>query len=188
MENLCLTIINSDIVAVKNILLELFSQDDVLYSYGQNRINMSEIQYNPQISKLQIWKPVGFSGTVMWGNMVDGFDTIAHILNRKYKLEWIRVSLSMPSSDGYEMRVFHYMPSNGKDRFIRVMQDPKWEFYEHGEPLPFEYMQKYSERFIKRRLTNEMILDYVRMLGWNLRASEFWISDGDTCYLEWKNY
>ena len=150
MENLCLTIIDSDIETVKNTILNLLSEDNIFYTYGPNRINMSEVQYNPQIRKLQIWKPTGFPGTVMWGNMADGFDTIAHILNRKYKLGWIRVSLSMDSpGTEYEMRVFHYMPPNGKDRFIRVMQDPKWEFYERGDSLPFEYIYKYSERLKK---------------------------------------
>ena len=44
-----------------------------------------------------------------------------------------------------------------------------------------------SERFIKKRLTNEMILDYALALRWDLRSPYFWKSSTDARYYEWSN-
>jgi vacuolar-type H+-ATPase subunit B/Vma2 len=68
------------------------------------------------------------------------------------------------------------------------MQDPKWDFWEQGERLPFEYVDKYSERFIKNRLTNDMILDYAMALGWDLRSDVFWTTDENAYSFEWKEW
>jgi hypothetical protein len=68
------------------------------------------------------------------------------------------------------------------------MQDPKWDFWEQGERLTFEQVDKYSERFIKNRLTNDVILDYLMELGWNLRSEDFWATDETAYCFEWKQW
>ena len=52
------------------------------------------------------------------------------------------------------------------------------------ETLPFEQTEKYKVRIKKKRLTNDMILDYAEAMGYDVRNPEFWKSDNAT-YLEW---
>ncbi len=80
--------------------------------------------------------------------------------------------------------MFHFLGPNGTERLVRVMQDPRWDFYEEGNPFPFEQTEKYKERIKKKRLTNDMILDYAEAMGYDVRNPDFWESDNAT-YLEW---
>lgn len=185
-KNMRLTFIDSDMTMVKNCLLDILKDYKVDVMYGSNKIDVSYVEYNQRRHKLQIWKPLCGHGVVMWGNIVDGFLSIAFILNKKYGLELMRVSFTLDTPEpGYEMRFFRYMSKNGTCRYVHVMQDPRWEFWESGEPLPFEQTERYKERIKKKRLTNGMLLDYLLALGWDLRSPDFWKSDGDTCYFEW---
>lgn len=181
-----LTFIDSDMATVKDSLLDILKRHGVVLSYGSNNIDLSYVEHNVRRWKLQIWKPLCGHGVVLWGNVADGFDSITYILNKRYGLGWTRVSFTLDTPEpGYEMRFFHYMPANGKERYVHVMQNPRWEFWESGEPLPFEQTERYKERIKKKRLTNEMLLDYLLALDWDLRSPDFWKSDGDTCYFEW---
>ncbi|MBQ8169356.1 MAG: hypothetical protein IJZ98_01285 [Bacteroidales bacterium] len=106
---------------------------------------------------------------------------------RQFEITQVCLELDIDSEFNYAMRVFHHIDINGNERYVRVMQDPKWDFWEQGERLPFEQVEKYSERFIKKRLTNDMILDYALALGWDLRSPDFWKSSMDARYYEWSN-
>ena len=68
------------------------------------------------------------------------------------------------------------------------MWDDRWDFYEEGEPMPFEQTERYTERLRRKRLTNDMVLDYAKALGWDLRDPAFWTSDQDAWYLSFKMY
>ena len=106
---------------------------------------------------------------------------------RPFEITRVSLELDIDSEFNYAMRVFHHIDIDDNERYVRVMQDPKWDFWEQGERLPFEQVDKYSERFIKKRLTNEMILDYALALGWDLRSPYFWKSSTDARYYEWSN-
>ena len=106
---------------------------------------------------------------------------------RPFEITRVSLELDIDCEFNYAMRVFHHIDIDGNERYVRIMQDPKWDFWEQGERLPFEQVDKYSERFIKKRLTNEMILDYALALGWDLRSPDFWKSSTDARYYEWSN-
>ena len=198
--------IHSDLPTVKSCLLDIFEKREVRVSYGPNKIDVSyakdsneifklcvldlkrgcSVGFFPKVCKLQIWKPVGSHGVVLFGGRFIGMEDIVETLNRNYDLEcaYATFTLDMSVLEG-QLRQFIYHQKERKWRVVLVERNPRWGFFEYGVPLPFEQLEKYSERMIKKRLTNEMLLDYLLALGWDLRSPDFWKSDGDTCYFEW---
>ena len=142
-----------------------------------------------RIAKMVLWCPSP-GKTAIYGNASDGFSVLFSTLNIRYGYNITQISLTLDldnkinDSDIYLFRLFDFLGSNGTERMVRVMQDPRWDFYEIGEPFPFEQTEKYKERIKKKRLTNDMILDYAEAMGYDVRNPEFWKSDNAT-YLEW---
>ena len=142
-----------------------------------------------RIAKMVLWNPSP-GKTAIYGNASDGFSVLFSTLNIRYGYNITQISLTLDldnkinDSDIYLFRLFDFLGSNGTERMVRVMQDPHWDFYEIGEPFPFEQTEKYKERIKKKRLTNDMILDYAEAMGYDVRNPEFWKSDNAT-YLEW---
>lgn len=152
-------------------------------------LDMTDVHYNPPAIKCQLWTPENSEGIACFANLEGGIPFLSYRLMKILQFEITQVCLEfdIDSEFNYAMRVFHHIDINGNERYVRVMQDPKWDFWEQGERLPFEQVEKYSERFIKKRLTNDMILDYALALGWNLRSPDFWKSSMDARYYEWSN-
>lgn len=143
-------------------------------------------------SKMVLWSPTD-GQTVMSGSQSDGFLTIGYILSRRFGYDIVRICLTtdldnrINDEEIYQCRYFHYLgKSDSDERLVRVMQDPRWVFFEMGEPLPFEQTEKYTERIKKKRLTNDMILDYAEAMGYDVRNPDFWKSD-NAIYLEWSD-
>lgn len=141
-------------------------------------------------ARMILWSPTA-NQTVMSGNQSDGFHVICHILNRRFGYDIVMISLTIDldnrisDEEIYQCRCFYYLGiDDSGERLVRVMQDPRWDFFELGEPLPFEQTEKYTERIKKKRLTNDMILDYVEAMGYDVRNPDFWKSD-NAAYLEW---
>ena len=170
---------------------------EALISYGKKllsynaplNLDLTDVHHNPVVLKCQLWTPDNSEGIACFGNLEDGMPFLVYRLMKIRPFEITRVSLEfdIDCEFNYAMRVFHHIDIDGNERYVRVMQDPKWDFWEQGERLPFEQVDKYSERFIKKRLTNEMILDYALALGWDLRSPDFWKSSTDARYYEWSN-
>lgn len=170
---------------------------EALISYGKKllsynaplNLDLTDVHHNPVVLKCQLWTPDNSEGVACFSNLEDGMPFLVYRLMKIRPLEITRVSLELDidCEFNYAMRVFHHIDIDDNERYVRVMQDPKWDFWEQGERLPFEQVDKYSERFIKKRLTNEMILDYALALGWDLRSPDFWKSSTDARYYEWSN-
>ena len=143
-------------------------------------------------SRMVLWSPTD-GQTVMFGNQIDGFYVLCYILSRRFGYDIVMVSLTTDldnriiNEETYQCLYFHYLGKSDRDeRLVRVMQDPRWDFFEMGEPLPFEQTEKYTERIKKKRLTNDMILDYSEAMGYDVRNPDFWKSD-NAVYLEWSD-
>lgn len=55
---------------------------------------------------------------------------------------------------------------NGEtERYVMVTWEGKVQFETYGSPLPFEDTSRYSNRRIRDRLTQEMVVSYARALG-----------------------
>lgn len=152
-------------------------------------LDLTDVHYNPPAIKCQLWTPENSEGIACFANLENGIPFLSYRLMkiRQFEITQVCLEFDIDSEFNYAMRVFHHIDINGYERYVRVMQDPKWDFWEQGERLPFEQVEKYSERVIKKRLTNDMILDYALALGWDLRSPDFWKSSMVARYYEWSN-
>jgi len=182
--------IYADLETVKNAFLNSLNGYFTVVEthYGIFEIHLEEpIPYNHPITKVVLWQPPDSPGTVLYGNQYDGFHSLGSVLNDDYHLEMTRIAISMdidaPDSDSYLFCKFEHNFSDGRERYVRVMWDDRWDFYEKGEPMPFEQTENYTQRIRRKRLTNEMVLDYAKALGWDLRDPSFWTSKKEAWYL-----
>ena len=183
--------INADLESVSDAICQIESDHNVKKVAMPLSIDLSCVHYRTPVGKLFLWSP-DKCRTAMFGNQGDGFYTLCCILCHRYGFDITSIALTLyvdieAEQDYYEFREFSHQFSDGRDRYVRVMQDPRWDFFERGEPFPFEQTEKYTERIKKKRLTNDMILDYVEAMGYDVRNPDFWKSD-NAVYLEWTKY
>ena len=195
MGNRIFTLIYGDIEDVHIAILDIFNDVTILKNYrAPVDIHLEEIIPGgaPPVWNSVLWQPKNTKGTVLFGNVQDGFTTTAWILNHKYKFEMTRIAVDFDIENDepeYGMfHSFHHFYADGRERLVRAMWDDRWDFYEEGEPMPFEQTERYTERLRRKRLTNDMVLDYAKALGWDLRDPAFWTSDQDAWYLSFKMY
>lgn len=187
MKNVRFTIINADIEEVCKAIEEGMDVKEfsVLYESPLD-IDLDEVAYNPPVMKCQLWTPCNSEVTACFTNLKDGWNSLFYWLRKRRNFEITHLAFShdVPNDeDYYAFRHFHHIAEDGSERYVRVMQDPRWDFWEQGEIMPFEQIEKYSERFIRNRLTNDMLLDYALAMGWDLRSPDFWKSHGKArCY------
>ena len=195
MVNRNFTLINGNIEDVHAAILDIFNDVTILKDY-QAPVNIHLEEVIPggahPIWNIALWQPTNTKGTVLFGNLQDGFASVTWILNRNYKFELTRIAVDFDIENKepeYGMfHSFHHFYADGRERLVRVMWDDRWDFYEKGEPMPFEQTERYTERLRRKRLTNDMVLDYAKALGWDLRDPAFWTSERDAWYISVKCY
>ena len=147
------------------------------------------LETNARIVKILLWKPRKHKKTVLFAN--SDILTIIYNINRirKLAITGIMLDLDLPGEDHYlPCYYFEHWNKDNSFRLVRVMCDPRWVFYEEGERFPFEQVEKYNERIKKKRLTNDMIKDYVTAMGWNIRDEGFFDSDQDAVFITVKRW
>jgi hypothetical protein len=58
-----------------------------------------------------------------------------------------------------------------------------WEFDNYGEPLPFEDVEKYKEKFARNRFTPEMLDTYLNECGIDFFNEDFYMPHGSKAYI-----
>lgn len=147
------------------------------------------LEVNTPIDKVILWKPKGHKGTVVFANT--DIDRIMYFINleNKFAITGIKLDLDLPGENHYlPCYYFKHWDKDNNLRLVRVMCDPRWVFYEEGERFPFEQGEKYNERIKKKRLTNDMIKDYVTAMGWNIRDEGFFDSDQEAVFFTVKRW
>ena len=107
-------------------------------------LDMTDVHYNPPAIKCQLWTPENSEGIACFGNLEGGMPFLSYRLMkiRQFEITQVCLEFDIDSEFNYAMRVFHHIDINGNERYVRVMQDPKWDFWEQGERLPFEQVDK----------------------------------------------
>lgn len=72
---------------------------------------------------------------------------------------------------------FYYSNSFFEERLVQTYKDPQWVFYEEGTPLLIENTVYYRNRFIKDRLNNTIIKEYMLKLGVDISLIDTHIID-----------
>ena len=88
MGNRIFTLIYGDIEDVHIAILDIFNDVTILKNYrAPVDIHLEEIIPGgaPPVWNSVLWQPKNTKGTVLFGNVQDGFTTTAWILNHKYK-------------------------------------------------------------------------------------------------------
>lgn len=133
--------------------------------------------YNGESKKI-VFSPINNSEiTIFTSNQTDGANSIVFIINEFLKKEAISISTSWGGRwmDFYAME---YWQDGKSVRYVRSMQDPRWEFYERGNPLWFEDIELYKQRMIKKRMNKDILIDYCNKLGFNIDDKCFWQNSG----------
>ncbi len=184
------TFIKADLESVGNAIVSMKEARHIVQkTTAPLKIDLSYVNCGI-INKMALWS-ISENQTAMYGNQSDGFYTTCYVLNLRYGYDVTQICLTLDpeikiDDEVYDMRLFCHIGKEHEKRLVRVMQDPRWDFYEIGEPFPFEQTEKYKERIKKKRLTNDMILDYAEAMGYDVRNPDFWKSDNAT-YLEWSD-
>lgn len=113
--------------------------------------------------------------SVMISNAVDGWYTLCGLLAASGGQSQI-----LACSFGQEGATFHYWSSGKEIRTVSAILDgDSWEFFQRGEPLPFESVANYRRRKISTRLDQDLLMAYLLRLGWDLGADDYWLAHGD---------
>lgn len=112
--------------------------------------------------------------TIMYANIQDGYANLIRFVSKSYCLEYYTIVISDGLSFSMQAYQFHHYAHN--ERHILCYQDPKWVFYEEGDPLWFENTEYYTHGMTKKRLNKEIITKYLKSLGWNIDQEDFWMS------------
>ena len=121
--------------------------------------------------------------TVFATNQTDGANSMVFNLNRFLKCESISLSFSW-GGRWLDIYCMEYWKDGESVRFVRSMQDPRWDFYEEGSPLWFEEPELYKQRIIKKRMNKEILIKYCNKLGFKVEDVRFWKNFGQTYELE----
>ncbi len=120
-----------------------------------------------------------------FANLEDGWHTMVHHLGVRSGLSCLSIRAS-GNKEEWPIREMRAYVDGALRRMVRVMKDdPKWEFFELGEPLAFEDVDAYSARLMRNRLPLDRLLDYCEHLGWDLRDEATWTSAQPGCLVEW---
>ena len=111
MVNRIFTLIYGDIEDVHIAILDIFNDVTILKNYqAPVDIHLEEVIPGgaPPVWNCVLWQPKNAKGTVLFGNLQDGFSTTAWILNHKYKLEMTRIAVDFDiENDEPEYGMFH---------------------------------------------------------------------------------
>lgn len=93
---------------------------------------------------------------------------LANMLGTRFGRRVVAIRVSPPDAEWPICELMLY--ENGSlRRMIRAFRDDtRWDFYQEGEPLPFEDLGAYRRRRIRDRFTREMLMAYCGQMGFSL--------------------
>lgn len=68
-------------------------------------------------------------------------------------------------------------------RNIMLSDQDRWNLDQFGEPLPFEEVEKYSEKLVRNRFTPEMLQRYLLHYGIDFFNEDFYMPEGSKAYI-----
>lgn len=130
--------------------------------------------YNPSVSgsKDDIFtflKNIDYKDfTFFVSNSADGRYTLCNWLSKKISCDYLMCT--MTSNDAkyvYQMNSFNYVKQGdlNTERCVLAYKDPKWTFFEKGEPASFENPRYYQNKYIKDRLNLDILKEYLLNYG-----------------------
>ncbi|MBK3476433.1 MULTISPECIES: hypothetical protein [Pseudomonas] len=147
---------------------------------GTNKINDIFVvadKCDPQIYNSKILKAIflpckATCGTMMISNIQDGWRTLCFQLSTElekgfYVFDWT------DTSHKNVINSFTYIENGEVLRAVYSMKDPRWIFYQTGEPMRFENTTFYDNKIKSKRINKSIILDYCKYLNLDLDNINF---------------
>lgn len=128
---------------------------------------------------LLLWSPACSPGlTAVMPSVSSGDYFVLSYACQRFGHDGVAVR-SSNASDAEPINEFVTYTGNRMQRAVRAMKDsPRWDFYQQGEPLPFESVDAYTARRVRDRLQREAVLRYLEDWGAPVRDAAFWRSQG----------
>lgn len=151
-----------------NNVLDLISGEDFKYIY-----------HNNPVWKYVFWQPknTNFTACRATNNTI----WVANFSHSRYDMDSTYYYSFTDKGDDCqhlgEGRYFQHLGKEGERVVYAINEYPSWTFYEKGTPLPFEQLDHYNYRLKKKRLTEEMICDYMNALGYPIDDEKFFETD-----------
>ena len=125
--------------------------------------------------------------TIFYTNLSDGWNHFAQHYLIKHN-HWETYFTSINIADDIVYPSFQFFKYGGNsERFLICQKEPNWVFYQEGEPLPFEDIERYKRRLKRERVDAALLLKYMRAAGWNLEDDSFWTPIGDVIQFNQKS-
>ncbi|MEM6738351.1 MAG: hypothetical protein AAF620_20020 [Bacteroidota bacterium] len=98
--------------------------------------------------------------TFLISNYADGLPNLTRFISQKGLIDNIEFVV-------YENELYRYRKlfKEGRERFVQLIKDARWEFFEEGIPLDYEYVENYEKKNKKDRLNSLMISEYLEAEG-----------------------
>lgn len=126
---------------------------------------------------LLLWSPACSPGlTAFMPSVSAGDHFVCSYAGTRFGHEVAQVRSTTQAADE-PVNEFITYAGNRMQRAVRAMKDaPRWDFFQQGEPLPFEAVQAYTARRVRDRLQREAVLGYLEAWGAPVRDAAFWHS------------
>ena len=131
-------------------------------------------------------KPVqgGIEATIFWspatspGTTAMLYESPFFLVNTAERFRYRCLAVQSSADDEeWPINSMAYYAGGEARRYVGLLRDEaQWEFTQSGEPLPFENLDRYARRSPSDRLDRELLLYYVKCLGWDLAEPSFWTS------------
>ena len=133
-----------------------------------------------------VWEPRATLGsTIFASNLEDGWTSLVHSMTSRFLLTCAEVRVSALESE-WPIVELHCFENGSETRLLRAMKDdPKWEFFERGDPLPFEDPSFYANRLVRDRFPRQLLYQYLQALGWDPTDAGLWEPNGDIREIRW---
>ncbi|WP_456981821.1 hypothetical protein [Luteimonas sp. A478] len=105
--------------------------------------------------------------------VLPGAGFVLAFANTTFRFDTLSVrSTARSGDDGLDELVYH--SDGGLKRAVRVMKDPRWVYWEEGEPLSFEDTSRYQLKIKPQRLDRSLLLTYLSAFGADVTSDAFW--------------
>ncbi len=113
--------------------------------------------------------------TIAVSNVTDGWVTLCNAIAFHAKTDLYTFSFSEEEDPDARNALEYrdYSSPQMKERVVHAMKDPRWAFYEKGEPLYFEDVANYKKRKIKDKVNKQILVSYCNRLGLNVEDPDF---------------
>jgi hypothetical protein len=115
--------------------------------------------------------------TLFVSSVADGYSSM--IMSISKTIPGTHLSVNVSRSDvAYPGNGISAVQAGKPIRTVYAMLDgDRWAFFQKGDPLPFEDVDRYRARRRRDRLTPEIISIYLERIGYGSLRREFWIDE-----------